>query len=188
MFENHWSIAVKVTADLNDRFANPVSTKTVHRELQKSGCIGRSVITKILLFPFKIDNRKKWYLDCQWLTGPTKSSNRWKAPGIGQSEVVSSSIRTTQDFNFLYKPGRYWYRLVEISYYIRRTLQTLNLRITTYFNLYKILLMERFQILWMSVETAEPSSLFKKMPRSGNHEVASKIAKVSGWLILCINI
>ena len=48
--EGRKTMALKITADLNEHLQNPVSTKTVRRELNKSGFYRRAAIRKPL-FP-----------------------------------------------------------------------------------------------------------------------------------------
>ena len=44
--KDHKNTASKMTAELNDQLANPVSSKTVRRELQKAGFRWRDAIRK----------------------------------------------------------------------------------------------------------------------------------------------
>jgi hypothetical protein len=47
--KNHRSTAAQVTAKLNIRLEDPVSTKTVGRELHKSNIHGRAAIAELLI-------------------------------------------------------------------------------------------------------------------------------------------
>ena len=69
----HRTIAAKVTAELNQQLNSTVSTKTVCRELNKTGYHGRAAIRKPLLFTINIRNRLKWCRDHEgW------SADQWK--------------------------------------------------------------------------------------------------------------
>lgn len=61
--KNHKTTAPKVTAELNQHLANPVSTKTVRRELHGAGYHGRAAIAKPFLSQINIERRKKWCND-----------------------------------------------------------------------------------------------------------------------------
>ena len=50
---NHRTTAPKVAAELNKHLENPVSTKTVHRELHKASFHGRAAIRKTFAFKEK---------------------------------------------------------------------------------------------------------------------------------------
>lgn len=52
--------AVKATACLNDSIEEPVSTRTVRRELHKMGMHGRAAIAKPLIKPANAAKRKRW--------------------------------------------------------------------------------------------------------------------------------
>lgn len=47
--KDHKNTAPKIAAELNDHLENPISSKTVKRELQKAGFHGRAAIRKPLL-------------------------------------------------------------------------------------------------------------------------------------------
>ena len=55
--------AAKVTAELNQNLNSPVSTKTVHRGLNKARYRGRADIRKPLFSTNNIQNRLKWCRD-----------------------------------------------------------------------------------------------------------------------------
>lgn len=57
---DHKTTAAKVTAELNDHLEHPVSTKTVRRELHKSGFHGRAAIRKPLLSTTNVAKRLEW--------------------------------------------------------------------------------------------------------------------------------
>lgn len=52
--------AVKATASLNDSLEEPVSTRTVRRELHKMGMHGRAAIKKPLIRPANAAKRNRW--------------------------------------------------------------------------------------------------------------------------------
>lgn len=52
--------AVKATACLNDSLEEPVSTRTVRRELHKMGMHGRAAIKKPLIKPANASKRNRW--------------------------------------------------------------------------------------------------------------------------------
>lgn len=54
--------AAKVTAEMNVVLKNPVSTKTIRRELHKQGIYGRAAIQKPFISDANACNRKKWCL------------------------------------------------------------------------------------------------------------------------------
>ncbi|XP_076065314.1 uncharacterized protein LOC143039321 [Oratosquilla oratoria] len=56
----HKTTAAKVTAELNTHLRNPVSTKTVRRELHKANIHGRAAIAKPLITDANAKLRKKW--------------------------------------------------------------------------------------------------------------------------------
>ena len=56
----HRTTAAKVTAELNQHLNIPVSTKTVRRELNKTGYHGKTAIKKPLLSTINIQKRSKW--------------------------------------------------------------------------------------------------------------------------------
>ena len=65
--------APKITAELNENLQNPVSTKTVRRELHKSGFHGRAAIRKPLLSKTNVAKRLEWCRNLQnW------SIEQWK--------------------------------------------------------------------------------------------------------------
>jgi transposase len=57
--KSHRTTAVKVTAELNIHVVDPVSTKTVRRELYKSNFHGRAAITKPLITENSAKRRKR---------------------------------------------------------------------------------------------------------------------------------
>ena len=65
------------------------------------------------------------------------------------------------------------YSLAGKFWFIRRIHQTLHLRISTYFSLYKILLMEKIPIPWKTVKGTKNSSLLKKIKSFGKTELWS---------------
>lgn len=62
-----------MTAELNSHLNNPVSTKTVRRELHKSNIYGRAAISKPLITDANAKLRKKWCHDHK-----TWTINDWK--------------------------------------------------------------------------------------------------------------
>lgn len=60
--KNKKTTAAKVTAEMNVVLPNPVSTKTIRRELHKQGIAGRAAIEKPLISDANARNRKKWCL------------------------------------------------------------------------------------------------------------------------------
>ena len=65
--------APKITAELNEHLQNPVSTKTVRRELHKAGFHGRAAIRKPLLSKTNVSKRLEWCRNLQnW------SIEQWK--------------------------------------------------------------------------------------------------------------
>jgi hypothetical protein len=56
--KNHRTIAAQVTGELNIHHEDPVSTKTVRRELHKSNIIGRASIAKPLITESNVQMRK----------------------------------------------------------------------------------------------------------------------------------
>jgi hypothetical protein len=65
--------AAQVIAELNIRLEDPVSTKTVRRELHKSHMHGRAAIAKPLITESNAQMRKRWCHDHK-----TGSSGNWK--------------------------------------------------------------------------------------------------------------
>ena len=71
--KDHKNTAPKITAELNDLIENPVSTKTVRRELHKAGFHGRAAIRKPLLSKGNVAKRLEWCKNLQnW------SLEQWK--------------------------------------------------------------------------------------------------------------
>ncbi|XP_067141717.1 uncharacterized protein [Centruroides vittatus] len=58
--KNKKTTAAKVTAELNMELTNPVSTKTVQRELHEQGISGRAAIPKPLISNANAQKRKMW--------------------------------------------------------------------------------------------------------------------------------
>lgn len=58
--KNKKTTAAKVTAELNVGLTNPVSTKTIRRELHKQGISGRAAIPKPLISDANACKRKTW--------------------------------------------------------------------------------------------------------------------------------
>jgi adenosine deaminase len=65
--------AAKVTAELNTHLENPVSTKTVERELHKSNIHGTAAINEPLITENNAKRRKIWCDDHK-----TPTSDGWK--------------------------------------------------------------------------------------------------------------
>jgi guanylate kinase len=61
--KNHRNAAAQVTAELNILFEDPVSTKTVRRELHKSGTDSRDAIAKPLITENNAQICKQWCND-----------------------------------------------------------------------------------------------------------------------------
>ena len=71
--EDRKTTAPKITAELNEHLKNPVSTKTVRRELHKSGFYGRAAIRKPLLSKTNVSKHLEWCRNLQnW------SLEQWK--------------------------------------------------------------------------------------------------------------
>ena len=71
--DNRKTTAVKITADLNGHLQNPVSIKTVRRELHRSGFYGRAAIRKPLVSNTNASKRLEWCKNLQnW------SLEQWK--------------------------------------------------------------------------------------------------------------
>ena len=71
--EDRKTTAPKITAELNKHLQDPVSTKTVRRELHKSGFHGRAGIRKPLLSKTNVSKRLEWCKNLQnW------SLEQWK--------------------------------------------------------------------------------------------------------------
>ena len=71
--KDHKNTAPKITAEINDHLENPVSSKTVRRELHKAGFHGRAAIRKPLLSQTNIAKRLEWSRNLQnW------SLEQWK--------------------------------------------------------------------------------------------------------------
>ncbi|XP_073410924.1 cytosolic arginine sensor for mTORC1 subunit 1 isoform X1 [Dendrobates tinctorius] len=63
--EDRKTRAPKITAELNEHLQNPVSTKTVRRELHKSGFHGRAAIRKPLLSITNVSKHLEWCRNLQ---------------------------------------------------------------------------------------------------------------------------
>jgi hypothetical protein len=61
VWKNHTTTAAQVTAEPNIHLEDPVSTKTVRRELHKSNIHGRAAIVKPLITESNAQMRKQWY-------------------------------------------------------------------------------------------------------------------------------
>jgi len=61
--KNHRSTAAKVITELNIQLKDPVSTKTVCPELQKSNMRGKAAIAKTLITKNNAERRKKRWND-----------------------------------------------------------------------------------------------------------------------------
>jgi transposase len=70
---NHTTTAAQVKAELNIHLENPISTKSVRRELHKSNIHGWAAIAKPLITESCAQMRKRWYYDYK-----TWTSNNWK--------------------------------------------------------------------------------------------------------------
>ena len=73
MSKNHSTIAAIVTAELNAHLENPVSTKTIGRELHKSNTHGRAAVAEPLITENNAKMRKIW---CD--NHKTRTSDGWK--------------------------------------------------------------------------------------------------------------
>jgi hypothetical protein len=71
--KNHRTTAAQVTVELNIRLADPVSTKTVRRELHKSNIHGRAAVAKPLITESNAQIIKWWCHDHK-----TWTSDNWK--------------------------------------------------------------------------------------------------------------
>ena len=71
--KNHSTIAAKVTAKLNTHLENPVSTKTIGRELHKSNTHGTAGITEPLITENNAKRQKIWRDDHK-----TRTPDGWK--------------------------------------------------------------------------------------------------------------
>jgi anion-transporting ArsA/GET3 family ATPase len=71
--KNHRSTAAQVTAKVNSHLEEPVSTKTVRRELHKSNVRSRAAITKLLITKSNAQTRKQWCHEHK-----TWTSDNWK--------------------------------------------------------------------------------------------------------------
>jgi hypothetical protein len=60
IYKNHRIAAAKMTAELNIHHEDPVSIKTVRRELHKSNLYGRAAIAKHLITENNAKSRKRW--------------------------------------------------------------------------------------------------------------------------------
>jgi predicted transcriptional regulator len=70
--KNHTTTVAEVTAELNILLEDPVSTKIVRRELQKSNIHGRAAIAKPLIAESNTQMRKPYCHDCN-----TWTSDNW---------------------------------------------------------------------------------------------------------------
>ena len=75
-----------------------------------------------------------------------------------------------QDHMFLWWPGKSYYSLGGKFWFIHWNRQTLHLQLSTYFGLYKILLMEEISIPWKIVKGTWKSCLLKKIKSLGKME------------------
>jgi hypothetical protein len=71
--KNHRTTAAQVTAELNIRFEDPVSTKTVRRDLRKTNFHCRAAISKSQITESNAHMRKRRYHDRK-----TWTSDNWK--------------------------------------------------------------------------------------------------------------
>jgi hypothetical protein len=71
--KNHSTTAAKVTAELNTHLENPVSIKTVGRDLHKSNIHGRAAIVEPLITENNAKMRKIWCDDHK-----PRTSDGWK--------------------------------------------------------------------------------------------------------------
>jgi histidine ammonia-lyase len=58
--KNHRTAATKVTTEFNIHHENPVSVKTVRRELHKSNIHGKAAIAEHLITENNAKRRKRW--------------------------------------------------------------------------------------------------------------------------------
>ena len=105
------------------------------------------------------------------------------------AENTSASIRIKQDLKLFCWPGKNCYSLAGKFRSICCIHQTLHLRISIDFSLYKILLVEKISISWRTKKCTWNSSLLKKTKCFGMIELWSdwKMAEGSGtkWRICC---
>jgi hypothetical protein len=71
--KNHTTTPAPATAELNIYLEDPVSTKTVLRELYKSNFHGRAAVAKPLITESNAQMRKRWCHDHK-----TWTSDSWK--------------------------------------------------------------------------------------------------------------
>jgi hypothetical protein len=93
--KNHRATAAQVKAELNNHFADPVSTKTVRRELHKSNIHGRVAIAKPLMTESNAQMRKPWSHDHK-----TWTSDKWKRGLYGQMSRPSRCSLHQEEFTF----------------------------------------------------------------------------------------
>ena len=96
---------------------------------------------------------------------------KWKASGISQQKIHNLSIRIMQDHMFLWYPGKNCYSLAGKFGFISHIHQILYLQISIYFDLYRILLMEKYSIPWKTVKGTWSNSLLKKIKSFGKMEL-----------------
>ena len=110
-------------------------------------------------------------------------------------EKAESSIRVPQDCISLWWSGKNCYSLVEEFWFICHIHQTMELQISIYFGLHKILLMEKNLIPWKTIKGTWKNSLLKKIKNfwekkvwgRWNYEIAWKMAEDSRtkWWVYC---
>jgi hypothetical protein len=89
--------AEQVTVELNVLLEDPVSTKTVRRELHISSIHGRAAIAKPLITESNAQMRKRWCPDHKtWTSGSWKSARERK----GQMGRLSCYSLRQEEFSF----------------------------------------------------------------------------------------
>ena len=102
-----------------------------------------------------------------------KAALNEKHPELVNRKCIIFHQDIFQDCMFLGWPGKNCYSLAGKFWFIRRIHQTLHLRISIYFGLYKILLMEKISIPYKTVKGTWNSSLLKKIKSFGKMELWS---------------
>jgi hypothetical protein len=75
--KNPRTTAVLVTAELNIHLGDPVSTKTVRRELHRSNIHGRAAIVNPLITESNVQTRKRWCRNHKTWTSDKRKRVMW---------------------------------------------------------------------------------------------------------------